>query len=192
MRNAAERGRLISPDTVLGARTTVGPFCLVGIDGDGDPVVFGPDSILRSHGVVYRGVRTGSHFHGGHGILIREATVMGDFVSIGSHSVVEHHVVMGDGVRLHSGCFVPELSVLEDGAWLGPGVIVTNARYPNRPDTKANLEGVLIGAGAVVGAGAVLLPGITVGPRALIGAGAVVVRDVGAGTTVVGNPARPV
>jgi acetyltransferase-like isoleucine patch superfamily enzyme len=91
---------------------------------------------------------------------------------------------------MHSGCFVPEHSVLEEGAWLGPGVILTNARYPNRPDTKEHLEGVTIGTGAVLGAGVVVLPGRVVGEGALVGAGAVVTRDIDRGRTVVGNPAR--
>jgi acetyltransferase-like isoleucine patch superfamily enzyme len=123
-------------------------------------------------------------------VLVREHTALGADVSIGSHCVVEHHVTMGDRVRLHSGCFVPEHSVLEAGAWLGPGVIVTNSRYPNRPGSKDELEGVVVQERAVVGAGVVLLPGVVVGRRAVVGAGAVVVADVPAGATVVGNPAR--
>ena len=81
--------------------------------------------------------------------------------------------------------------MLEAGErWLGPGVIVTNARYPNRADTKDNLTGVRFGPGATVGAGVVLLPGISIGAGALVGAGAVVVHDVAAGATIVGNPGR--
>jgi len=33
---------------------------------------------------------------------------------------------------------------------------------------------------------------VTIGDRAIVGAGSVVTRDVAAGATVVGNPARPV
>lgn len=181
---------VVAEDSRIGAGSSVGPFCVVGIDGPGPPVVFGEGASLRSHTVVYRSVVAGARFSTGHGVLVREATTIGDDVSIGSHSVVEHHVRVGNGVRLHSGCFVPEHSVLEDGCWLGPGVIVTNARYPNRPDTKASLEGVTVSARAVVGAGAVLLPGVTLGAGCLVGAGAVVVGDVPPGATVVGNPAR--
>lgn len=41
-----------------------------------------------------------------------------------------------------------------------------------------------------IGAGAILLPGVTVGERAIVGAGAVVTKDVPAGATVCGSPAR--
>ncbi len=126
----------------------------------------------------------------GHGVLIREANVIGSRVSIGSHCMVEHHVRMGDGVRLHSGVFVPEYSVLEDECWLGPGVILTNARYPRSRGAKASLQGPRVRRGAKIGAGAVLLPGVEVGADAVVGAGAVVVRDVPPRAVVVGNPAR--
>jgi maltose O-acetyltransferase len=41
-----------------------------------------------------------------------------------------------------------------------------------------------------MGAGAIILPGVTIGNDALVGAGSVVTRDVPAGATVVGDPAR--
>ena len=183
---------IVAPDAVFGDGLEVQPFCVLGVDpADAPPLVVGESARIRSHSVIYRGTTIGDRFQTGHGVLVREHTTMGDDVSIGSHSVVEHHVEMGDGVRIHSGCFVPEFSILEAGAWLGPGVIVTNARYPNRADTKDQLDGVHLGPGATVGAGVVLLPGVRVGAGALIGAGAVVVHDVPDGATVVGNPGRP-
>lgn len=48
-----------------------------------------------------------------------------------------------------------------------------------------------IGDGAKVGLGAIVLPYRKVGAGATVGAGAVVTRDVPAGETWVGNPARP-
>jgi acetyltransferase-like isoleucine patch superfamily enzyme len=182
---------LVDASCCLGADVTIGAFCVIGEDHpDLAPTHIGRGSIIRSHSVVYRGTTLGEDVQLGHGVLVRERCVIGSRVSIGSHTVLEHRVVLKDGVRLHSGCFVPEYSVLEEGAWLGPGVIVTNARYPNRPDTKEHLEGVHIERGATIGAGCVLLPGVCIGEGALVGAGAVVVRDVPAGAKVVGNPGR--
>jgi len=180
---------IVSDDIDTSGDLRIGPFCVVGVDQpDLDAPVFTGKAICRSHTVVYRGSTFGEGLHLGHGALVREHCTFGKNVSVGSHTVVEHTVTLGDGVRLHSRCFVPELSVLEDGAWLGPGVIVTNAKFPNRADTKEHLTGVTLRAGATVGAGSVLLPGIEIGEGALIGAGSVVTKDVPAGAVIVGNP----
>jgi maltose O-acetyltransferase len=42
-----------------------------------------------------------------------------------------------------------------------------------------------------IGSGAILWPGVSVEDDSVIGAGSVVTRDVPAGATVIGNPARP-
>lgn len=180
----------LAPDVELGDFAEVGPYCVLGLDGEGEALKIGEHSVIRSHTVIYRGTTVGARFHAGHGALIRDKTAIGDGVSVGSHSVVEHSVVIEDGVRLHSRCFVPEFSILRRGSWLGPGVILTNDRYPNLPDSKERLEGVEVREEAFIGAGAVLLPGVRVGAKALIGAGAVVVKDVESGAVVFGNPAR--
>jgi acetyltransferase-like isoleucine patch superfamily enzyme len=49
---------------------------------------------------------------------------------------------------------------------------------------------VRIGASAMIGAGAVVLPGISIGAEATVGAGAVVHRDVAEGARIIGRPGR--
>jgi len=69
------------------------------------------------------------------------------------------------------------------------------ADHPRDAETRrSGLEfgrPVHIGSDVWIGGGAILLPGITVGDGAVIGAGSVVTRNVAAGETVTGNPARP-
>lgn len=150
----------------------------------------GAHAVIRSHSVIYAGSVIGDDFQTGHAVLIREENEIGSNVSIGSHTIVEHHVKIGNNVRLHSNVFVPEFSTLEDGCWLGPNVVVTNARYPQSHKVKESLRGAHIKRGAKIGANATLLPGVVIGENALVGAGAVVTRDVPDGAVVIGNPAR--
>ncbi|MGE3540964.1 MAG: DapH/DapD/GlmU-related protein [Candidatus Tectimicrobiota bacterium] len=187
----------IHPNVHLGPGAELGDYVLLGVpprhhaSGDLETHI-GAGAVIRSHTVIYAGNVIGRNFQSGHGVLIRELNDIGDDVSVGSHTVVEHHVRLGDGVRIHSNAFIPEFSIVEAGAWIGPHVVLTNARYPNRPDTKAQLQGPQVLQGARIGANATLLPGVVIGRYALVGAGAVVLHDVTDGAIVVGNPARVV
>lgn len=186
---------VIAPNVAFASEPEIGAFVVVGEPPRGHApgelaTILGARAVLRSHTVIYAGNLIGDDFQTGHGVLVRESSTIGHHVSIGSHSIVEHHVSIGSNVRLHSGVFVPEFSVLEDDCWLGPHVVVTNARYPRSARAKEQLRGAHIGRGAKIGANVTLLPGIVIGESALVGAGAVVTRDVPPGAVVAGNPAR--
>ncbi len=156
----------------------------------GAPTAIGPGAWIRSHTVIYAGNRIGKNFSTGNKVNIRESNEIGDNVSVGTLSVIEHHVTIGDNVRIHTQVFVPEFSVLEDDCWLGPHVVLTNAKYPVSPGVKDSLRGPRICRGAKIGANATILPGIVIGANALVGAGAVVANDVPENAVVIGNPAR--
>lgn len=170
----------------------IGEFVVLGERPSDDlpALVIGEGAHIRSHTVVYAGNVIGARFQTGHAALVRELNEIGDDVSIGSHSVIEHHVKLSNRVRVHSNAFIPEYSVVEEGAWIGPNVVFTNAAYPASRGVKDLLRGPHIHAGAKIGANATLLPGVIVGRDALVAAGAVVVRDVAEGEVVAGNPAR--
>lgn len=183
---------ILCADVVVPDGMRVGPFAVLGLEPEGEHLVpprFGIGCVIRSHAAVYRGVLLGQRVHLGHHVLVRQSSLIGDDVSVGSGSVIEHSVTIRARARLHSRTFVPEESYIGEGAWIGPGVMFTNARYPNRPDTKAGLEGVRIGRDAVIGAGAVILPGVTIGSGALVGAGSLVADNVAQGAVVYGGKA---
>jgi acetyltransferase-like isoleucine patch superfamily enzyme len=186
---------ILHENVTLGEGTAVEPYCILGTPPrgakDGElPTSIGAASVIRSHTVIYAGNVIGRNFQTGNKVNIRESNRIGNNVSVGTLSVIEHHVEIGDGVRIHTQAFIPEYSVLEAGCWIGPNVVLTNAKYPLSPGVKDQLAGAVIRKGAKIGANATILPGVVVGENALVGAGAVVVRDVPAGAVVVGNPAR--
>lgn len=81
-----------------------------------------------------------------------------------------------------------------DRTQIGPGTQILAADHPRDPASReSGLEfgrPVHIGCNVWIGGGAIILPGVTIGDGALIGAGSVVTRDVPAGATAFGNPAR--
>ena len=187
--------RVVYPNVTLGDGIILGPFVVIGepprdVQEVKLPTTIGVHATIRSHTVIYVGNVIGVNFQTGHGVMVRENNEIGDDVSVGTHSIIEHHVKIGHGVRIHSNVFIPEYSILEDGTWVGLGVVFTNALYPLSPDAKRNLKGPHILTGAKIGANATLLPGVIVGRNALVGVGAVVVCDIPDGKVVVGNPAR--
>jgi hypothetical protein len=79
----------------------------------------------------------------------------------------------------------------------GPRVFIGDTYHDYRaPDTAvtdqpmSDPRPVLIGSGAFLGVGSVILPGVTIGERAYVGANAVVTNDVPPNAVVGGVPAR--
>ncbi|MGD9765250.1 MAG: acyltransferase, partial [Candidatus Binatia bacterium] len=154
------------------ATATLGEFVVLGAPPRGCApgaleTAIGRRAVIRSHTVIYAGNVIGDDFETGHGVLIRELNRIGRGVSIGSHTIVEHHVEIGDRVRIHSNAFVPEFSVLEADVWIGPGTVLTNARYPRSARAKDELRGPHLETGAIIGAHVTLLPGVRIGAGAV-------------------------
>lgn len=100
------------------------------------------------------------------------------------------------GVFINFGCVILDVAAVTIGAGtqIGPGVQILTADHPRDAAVRANMlesgRPILIGRNVWIGGGAIILPGITIGDDAIVGAGSVVTRDVPAGATVAGNPAR--
>jgi len=108
-----------------------------------------------------------------------------------------YNIRLGDNVFLNFNCVILDVVevIIGDRTQIGPAVQIYAADHPRDAETRrSGVElgrPVRIGSDVWIGGGAIRLPGVTIGDGALIGAGSVVTRDVGAGQTVTGNPARP-
>lgn len=145
-----------------------------------DQVDFGADVVVHSFANLY-GCRVGA------------GTRIGTFVEvqrgaeIGAACKIQSHTFVCDGVRI------------EDEVFVGHGVTFVNDKRPRATDGSGSLQteadwellATVVERGASIGSGATILGGVRIGAGAMVGAGAVVSRDVAAGETVAGNPARP-
>ena len=122
---------------------------------------------------------------------------VGASTKIGAFVEIQKGAVIGQRCKISSHSFVCEGVTIEDDVFIGHGVMFINDPYPRatadgRLQTEADWTVVptRVCRGASIGSGAAILCGITIGEGALVGAGAVVTRDVAAGATVAGVPAR--
>lgn len=184
---------VVYPHVKLGKNVTIEDYCIVGAplrDGSVAETIIGDNAYLRSFTVIYSGNKIGKNFQTGNKANIRENNIIGDNVSIGTMSVIEHQVLIENDVRIHTNVFVPEYSQLKSGCWIGPHVVLTNAKYPNTPETKNNLKGPIVQARAVIGANSTVSPGVEIGAQSLVGSGSNVTKNVDEKSVVVGNPAQ--
>ncbi len=115
---------------------------------------------------------------------------IGENVNICSHCLIENDVKIGSNVTIKSGVQIWDGIEIEDDVLVGANVSFTNDRYPHSKNKDWVMLRTKICKGASIGAGSTILPGIIIGENAMIGAGSVVTKDVPAGETWVGNPAK--
>ena len=188
-------GVQVAPGVHIGDGCDLQPPCILGkaprTSGPGERELrVGRDSTIRPFTTLYAGSTIGERLQTGQGASIREDNLLGDDVSIGTNTVLEFGNRIGNRVRIHSGCFL-EMVTIEDDVFVGPNVVFTDDPHPmGCAHYTECLGGPTVRRLAKIGANSTILPGVVIGENALVGAGSVVVRDVPAGTVVVGNPAR--
>lgn len=112
------------------------------------------------------------------GATIAPDVCIGPGSMICAGAIVNTGTIIGANVILNTACTVDHHSWVGDHAHIAPGV---------------HLGGeVTIGEGCFVAIGSSVIPGRTVGPWSMIGVGSAVTKDIPAGVTAVGVPARVV
>jgi UDP-2-acetamido-3-amino-2,3-dideoxy-glucuronate N-acetyltransferase len=127
-----------------------------------------------------------------YGCRIDDGTRIGPFVEI------QKNAFIGKRCKISSHTFICEGVTIEDEVFVGHGVMFINDKYPRATSESGALQTeedwevvpTVVKQGASIGSNATLLCGITIGAGAIVGAGSMVINDVPDGTIVAGNPAR--
>lgn len=123
-------------------------------------------------------------------VVVAYGSKIGSNCNICSHCFIEGGAVIGNNVTIKNGVQIWDGITLEDEVFVGSNVCFTNDRNPKSGNKNYKKEFTIVKKGAIIGAGAVILPGVTIGEYATVGAGAVITKDVPPYSTWVGNPAR--
>lgn len=177
--NAIQRWRLVSALMARGVLVADPSTTFIETE-----VPIGAGTVIHPFTVIRRGVRIGRDCQVGPFAHLREGTTLADGAEIGDF-VETKKARLGRKAKAKHLAYLGNVTV-GDGANIGAGTIVANY------DGKAKHETV-VGAGAFVGSGTVLVAPVRIGRRAMTGAGSVVTRgrNVPDGGVVVGVPARP-
>lgn len=115
-------------------------------------------------------------------------------------NIIDATALVSSRARIGTGVFVGKLAIVNSGACVGDDSILNTRSLTEHGccieehvnlSTNAVINGdVIVHNGAFIGSCSVVNGQLSVGAWATVGSGAVVVRDVEAGTTVVGIPAR--
>jgi bifunctional UDP-N-acetylglucosamine pyrophosphorylase/glucosamine-1-phosphate N-acetyltransferase len=183
----------IDADVCIGADAVIEPGChLRGKTSVGAESRLGPNAVISDTHIGARCELVGCTITG---------SVLGDGVEVGPYTTVRSGTVLDDGV--HLGTHVETKNAhLQQGVKVGHFSYVGDAEVGARTNIGAgaitcNFDGeskhrTVIGADVFIGSDSLLIAPLSIGDGARTGAGSVVNKDVPAGGSVVGSPARAI
>jgi acetyltransferase-like isoleucine patch superfamily enzyme len=179
MVNGDNPGRAETATYVAGSQTKIDQGATVGYGASAQTRTrLGANCTIRLGTIIYHSVQTGDYFQTGHNAMIREKTNAGNHVVIGTNTVIDGNVTIGDFVKIESNCYIATHVTIGTRVFFGPGVVLTNDRYPLKMRDAYRPEGPVIEDNVTLGGGVTVCPGLRIGAGSFVAAGATVTKDV--------------
>lgn len=118
------------------------------------------------------------------GAIIREQVEIGDSAVIMMGAVINIGAVIGEGSMIDMGAILGGRATVGKHCHVGAGAVLAGVIEP------ASAQPVVLEDDVLVGANAVVIEGVHIGKGAVVAAGAVVIEDVPANAVVAGCPAQ--
>lgn len=185
---------IIDPEAKIGKDVSIGAYCIIGNATIGDnciidsnvriynDVIIGHDCVIKAGAVLggagfgYEKDENGNRFR----FPQIGQLILGDFVEVGANTCIDRgalaDTVIGDYTKINNLCHIAHNNKI------GRNVIITGC---------VNISGSnVIEDYAWIAPNSSIRGWVHIGEHAIVGMGAVVVKDIPAGETWVGNPAR--
>ncbi len=151
-----------------------------------------PDQLIHGTAIVDGGAQIGAGTRLWHWVHVAKGATIGEHCSVGQGCYIGN-VVIGDGCRIQNNVSIYDGVTLEADVFIGPSAVFTNITHPRaHVSRKEHFEPTRVCRGASIGANATILCGVVIGAYARVGAGAVIVSDVKPHAVVVGVPAKQI
>ncbi len=144
-----------------------------------------PTAVIDAPAEIGAGTKIWHFSHVMAGARVGAGCSLGQNVFVGSRGVI------GEGCKIQNNVSIYDAVELEADVFVGPSAVFTNVENPRAFVNRKSAYGATrVQRGATIGANATIVCGTVIGAYALVGAGAVVTRDVPAHALVLGVPAR--
>lgn len=118
------------------------------------------------------------------GAIIRDRVEIGDNAVIMMGAIINIGAVIGEGTMIDMGAILGGRATVGKRCHIGAGTVLAGVIEP------PSAQPVVVEDDVVIGANAVVIEGVRIGKGSVVAAGAVVIEDVPSGVVVGGIPAR--
>ena len=120
------------------------------------------------------------------GAFIRDQVEIGDSAVIMMGAVINIGAIIGEKTMIDMGAVLGGRAIVGKNCHIGAGTVLAGVVEP------ASAQPVIVEDNVLIGANAVVLEGVRIGEGAIVAAGAIVIQDVEPYTVVAGTPAKKI